>query len=103
MREGTVSAKVTTVEGITGISEYNECYGSPGLSGAIERVVANFCAAIPNFRVMEIDIDDVPWKDDLVTTAPEIVDGCPRLPTGPGWGTELNEEAIRAHPSRRPH
>jgi hypothetical protein len=28
---------------------------------------ANLCAAMPNFRIMEIDIDDVPWKDDLVT------------------------------------
>ena len=34
--------KVTTDEGVTGISEYNECYGSPGLSGVIERVVANW-------------------------------------------------------------
>ena len=25
----------------------------------------HFCAAIPNFRIMEIDIDDVPWRDDL--------------------------------------
>ena len=24
--------KITTDEGISGISEYNECYGSPGLS-----------------------------------------------------------------------
>ncbi|MBM3607608.1 MAG: mandelate racemase/muconate lactonizing enzyme family protein, partial [Alphaproteobacteria bacterium] len=23
---------------------------------------AHFCAAIPNFRIMEIEIDDVPWK-----------------------------------------
>ena len=28
---------------------------------------AHFCAAVGNFRIMEIDIDDVPWKDDLVT------------------------------------
>src|ERR1700732_904220 len=27
-------------------------------------ISAHFCAAIPNFRIMEIDIDDVPWKDD---------------------------------------
>ena len=26
---------------------------------------ATFCAALPNVRIMEIDIDDVPWKDDL--------------------------------------
>ena len=64
---------------------------------------AHFCAAIPNFRVMEIDIDDVPWKDDLVTTVPEIGDGHLVLPSGPGWGTELDEDAIRAHPPRRPH
>ena len=28
---------------------------------------AHFCAAIPNFRIMEIDIDDVPWKDEVVS------------------------------------
>lgn len=63
---------------------------------------AHLCAAIPNFRIMEIDIDDVPWKDDLVTYVPEIENGQLRLPPGPGWGTELNEEAIRAHPPKRP-
>ena len=61
---------------------------------------AHFCAAIPNFRIMEIDIDDVPWKDDLVTHPPEIVDGHLILPDRPGWGTDLNEEAIRAHPPK---
>jgi len=25
------------------------------------------------------------------------------LPDGPGWGAELNEEAIRAHPPRFAH
>ena len=59
---------------------------------------AHFCAAIPNFRIMEIDIDDVPWKDDLVTVPPIVKDGCLTVPDGPGWGTELNEEAIAAHP-----
>ena len=29
--------------------------------------VDHLCAAIPNFRIMEIDVDDVPWRDDLVT------------------------------------
>ncbi len=61
---------------------------------------AHMCAAIPNFRVMEIDIEDVPWKDDLVTPVPVIEDGMFVLPTGPGWGVEVNEEVIRAHPPR---
>ncbi|MEM7252674.1 MAG: mandelate racemase/muconate lactonizing enzyme family protein [Pseudomonadota bacterium] len=62
---------------------------------------AHFCAAIPNFRIMEIDIDDVAWKDDIVTVVPEIQDGYLTLPTGPGWGTELNEDAIREHPPKK--
>lgn len=59
---------------------------------------AHFCAAIPNFRIMEIDVDDVPWKDDIVTYVPEIEDGYLKLPKGPGWGVELNEDVIREHP-----
>ena len=58
---------------------------------------ASLCAVLPNVRIMEIDIDDVPWKDDLTTYVPEIVDGYMKTPTRPGWGTELNEEAIKAH------
>ena len=61
---------------------------------------AHFSATVPNFRVMEIDIDEVPWKDDLVTTVPAIRDGKLVLPKEPGWGTEVNEEAVRAHPPR---
>ncbi len=61
---------------------------------------AHFCAAVSNFRIMEIDIDDVPWKDDLVTAPPKIENGHLVLPSGPGWGADLNEEAIRAHPPK---
>ena len=61
---------------------------------------AHFCAVLPNFRIMEIDIDDVPWKDDLVTVPPRIEDGHLILPTGPGWGADLNEDAVRAHPPK---
>ena len=58
---------------------------------------ASLCAVLPNVRIMEIDIDDVPWKDDLVTPAPEIVDGYMKVPTAPGWGADLNEEVAREH------
>jgi L-alanine-DL-glutamate epimerase-like enolase superfamily enzyme len=62
---------------------------------------AHFCAVVPNLRIMEIDPDVVPWYGDLVTVTPDIRDGHLHLPTGPGWGTEVNEEAVRAHPPRR--
>lgn len=58
---------------------------------------ASLCAVLPNVRIMEIDIDDVPWKDNLTTHVPDIVDGYMKTPTRPGWGTELNEEVVKAH------
>ena len=61
---------------------------------------AHFCTALPNFRVMEIDIDDVPWKDDILSWKPEIKSGCVQIPPGPGWGAQLNEDVIAAHPPK---
>jgi len=63
-------------------------------------ISAHFSAAVTNFRIMEIDIEDVPWKDDLVTHPPVIEAGDLLIPTGPGWGAEVNEAALRAHPPR---
>ena len=60
---------------------------------------ASLCGVLPNVRIMEIDIDDVPWKDDLTTHVPDITDGYMKTPTTrPGWGTDLNEEVAKAHP-----
>ncbi len=62
----------------------------------------HFCAVLPNIRIMEIDIDDVPWKKDLLTAPPVIEDGSILLPTAPGWGADIDEEVLRAHPWQRP-
>ena len=59
---------------------------------------AQWCAAIPNARILEFDVDDVPWRDELVTALPEIGDGEIRVPAGPGWGTDVVEDVLRAHP-----
>ena len=58
---------------------------------------ASLCASLPNVRIMEIDVDDVPWKDDLVTHKPEIANGYIATPKGPGWGTAIVEEVAREH------
>lgn len=62
---------------------------------------AHFAAAVTNLHVMEIDVDGAPWRDEI-TTAPTFEDGAYVLPTGPGWGVEVNEEAIRAHAPTQP-
>jgi len=56
---------------------------------------AHFATAVPNLRIMETDIDRLPWDDGLVTNVPVIEDGYLILGDEPGWGTEPNEEAIR--------
>jgi len=63
-------------------------------------ISAHFCAVVPNFRVMEIDIDSVSWRDELFLNAPAIENGELVIPKGPGWGVEVNEAAVRAHPPR---
>lgn len=62
---------------------------------------AHFCAAIPNFRIMEIEVDNVPWKDELVSTPPHIENGELIVPQSAGWGADVNEEALAAHPPRQ--
>src|SRR4051795_4208647 len=64
-------------------------------------ISAHMCAVVPNFKVMEIDIDDISWKDDIVTKPPVIENGDLLLPTGPGWGANVNEDFVRAHPPKR--
>jgi len=63
-------------------------------------ISAHFCAAVPNFRIMEIDIDGVPWRDEIVDNPPVFENGDYILPKGPGWGVEPNEEAMRRHPPK---
>ncbi len=58
---------------------------------------AHLCACVPNVRIMEIDIDDVSWKDDLITEPLEIIDGYLQIPKRPGWGADLNEAVLAEH------
>jgi len=55
------------------------------------------CASRGNIRISEIDIDDVPWKDDLLTEKLEIENGEVIIPNRPGWGGDLNEEVALEH------
>ena len=63
---------------------------------------ANFCAALPNFRIMEIEIDDVAWKDDLVTHPPEIKNGEYVVSDRPGWG-QMSMKKLFWHTHRSKH
>src|SRR6266571_1313410 len=61
-------------------------------------ISAQWCAAIPNVRILEVDVDDVPWRETLTTAVPEIENGVLTIPSGPGWGADVNEDVLREHP-----
>jgi len=61
-------------------------------------ISAQWCAAVPNVRILEVDVDDVPWREELTTAVPQIAVGKLTIPTGAGWGADVNEEVLRAHP-----
>ena len=60
---------------------------------------AHFCAAIPNFLVLEYHASQVPFWNDLVEGLPKplIQDGHIKIPERPGLGVTLNEEVARRY------
>jgi len=61
---------------------------------------AHFCAAVPNLRIMETDIDRPEWDHELFTHVPEFVDGHLVMPNRPGWGIEPDEAGLKKHPPK---
>ena len=49
-------------------------------------ISATFSALVPNFRVMEIDIDSAPWRDEFYTVVPTIENGEFIVPKGSRMG-----------------
>jgi L-alanine-DL-glutamate epimerase-like enolase superfamily enzyme len=43
-------------------------------------------------------VDDVPWKGEVTTAVPEIRAGELAVPRAPGWGAEVDEDVLQAHP-----
>jgi L-alanine-DL-glutamate epimerase-like enolase superfamily enzyme len=80
---------------------YEVNVASHNFSGPLSAVIsAHFASVVPNFRIMELDVDEVPWKPELLTNPPKIENGMFALPAGPGWGTDINEAVLRAHPAK---
>ena len=53
----------------------------------------HLCASVSNVRIMESDPEAVPWRSELFTNLPEVIDGFMTVPTTPGWGCDLVESA----------
>ena len=62
--------------------------------------VANLHLAVatPNHLIQEVMRSDVPWRDEIVSGVPPIVDGHMSPPQAPGLGVDVNEAAAADHP-----
>jgi galactonate dehydratase len=90
------SCKIAAMADTYEVNVATHNWGSP----LLDLMSAHVAAAIPNLRIMEYEVDGVPWRDEIVTVAPVVADGALVLPSGPGWGTEIDEDAVRAHPPK---
>jgi len=65
-------------------------------------ISGHLCASIPNFLALEYLMaeGEPPWRDAVMSPplSSFIKDGYLDLPTGPGWGVELDEDEIAKHP-----
>ena len=57
----------------------------------------NLCASVNNVRISESDPVQAPWREELFTVLPEVNNGMMKIPTGPGWGTELREDVAKKY------
>lgn len=62
---------------------------------------AHFSAAIPNFRIFEMLVDEIPWMNDFMTHPIVMENGEFVVPSRPGWGSDINQAAVEAHPPRK--
>ena len=87
---------------IAALADVHEIVITPynALSHLSTFMCAHVCASVPNVKIMGMDVDGVPWKDEIVTEIPTIKDGFLELSHKPGIGAELNEKEIAKHPWR---
>jgi galactonate dehydratase len=66
-------------------------------------VNVHFAASTPNFFILEYHPDDVAPRKDLLKEPLMVKNGYIDVPTKPGFGIELNEEAFKHYPPKPWH
>jgi len=57
----------------------------------------HLCACVPNFLILEYQMGDVPWRDDLMDEPLPIKNGYLELPTRSGLGVKLNHSEVKKY------
>ena len=62
---------------------------------------AHVCASIPNFFRCEFMVNDVPWRDEVLSAPLDVSGGFLHLSERPGLGVDLIEDELEKHPGIR--
>jgi L-alanine-DL-glutamate epimerase-like enolase superfamily enzyme len=60
-------------------------------------ISAQWALVTPNMKMMEYDVDDVSWRNDLFTNIPDVSGGTLTISDAPGWGCDVREDVIAEH------
>lgn len=72
------------------------------MSPVLTAISLHLDAVSPNFLIQErLFLND--WRNEVITEPLTVENGYLKIPEGPGWGIELNEELCRAHPPIEPY
>jgi galactonate dehydratase len=55
------------------------------------------CAPMSNFRILEMQWGEVPWRGEVLDPPETFVNGEIAVPTTPGFGVTLNEEVVKKY------
>ena len=56
------------------------------------------CAVLKNFRLLEFQWGESPWRHDVVSPPERFENGAIIVPERPGLGIELDDQVVRSHP-----
>ena len=56
------------------------------------------CAVLKNFRLIELQWGEVDWRGEVLQPNERFVKGAISVPDRPGFGIELDDKVVRAHP-----
>lgn len=69
------------------------------LGPVAEMAAVHLCSTLPNFLILEHLEDDVPQRYEVMDPQPVIKNGYVEVPTAPGLGIDIVEDAIAHYPS----
>ena len=80
------------------VAKLAECYGVQMAHHEEPQISAHMLAAVPNGTYVEcFHPDREPLFWELIANRPALKEGVYRIPDGPGWGLELDEQVIRKY------